>query len=65
MCDVAIAVSNGKGEKVYGYLKSDVKKTVDEIFEKFAGNESIKKMYNFLLLGKQNTKKLYDTLVKK
>ena len=38
-------LTESKGKKVYGYLKSDVKKTVDEIFEKLAGNESIKKMY--------------------
>ena len=34
-----------KGKKVYGYLKPDVKKTVDEIFARLADNESIKKMY--------------------
>ena len=32
-----------KGKKVYGYLKSDVKKTVDEIFARLADNESVKK----------------------
>ena len=35
-----------KGKKVYGYLKSDIKKTVDEIFAKLANNDSIKKMYD-------------------
>ena len=38
-------LAESKGKKVYGYLKSDVKKTVDEIFVKLASNESIKKMY--------------------
>ncbi len=38
-------LSESKGKKVYGYLKKDIKKTVDEIFSKLADNESIKKMY--------------------
>ena len=36
-----------KGKKVYGYLKSDVKKTVDEIFMRLADNESVKKCMNY------------------
>ena len=38
-------LAESKGKKVYGYLKSDVKKTVDEIFARLADNESVKKMY--------------------
>ena len=38
-------LAESKGKKVYGYLKSDVKKTVDEIFARLAYNESVKKMY--------------------
>lgn len=38
-------LSTVKGKKVYGYLKPEIKKTVDEIFSKLAENESIKKMY--------------------
>lgn len=34
-----------KGKKVYGYLPLAVKKTVDEIFSRLAGNESVQKMY--------------------
>lgn len=37
-------LSESKGKKVYGYLKSDVKKTVDEIFIRLADNGSVKKM---------------------
>lgn len=39
-------LSESKGKKVYGYLKLDVKKTVDEIFIRLADNELIKKMYD-------------------
>ncbi len=38
-------LQNTKGKKVYGYLKKDVKKTVDEIFSRLSQNESIQKMY--------------------
>lgn len=38
-------LEGSKGKKVYGYLKPDVKKTVDEIFMRLADNESVKKMY--------------------
>lgn len=34
-----------KGKKVYGYLPPAVKKTVDEIFSRLAGNDSVQKMY--------------------
>ena len=34
-----------KGKKVYGYLKKDVKQTVDDIFFRLSQNESIQKMY--------------------
>lgn len=39
-------LAESKGKKVYGYMKSNVKKTVDEIFIRLADNESIKKMYD-------------------
>lgn len=38
-------LQTAKGKKVYGYLKKDVKKTVDAIFLKLSHNESIQKMY--------------------
>lgn len=34
-----------KGKKTYGYLKPEIKRTVDEIFSHLAENESIRKMY--------------------
>lgn len=39
-------LNSSKGKKVYGYLKADVKKTVDEIFIRLSENESIQKMYS-------------------
>ena len=33
------------GKKVYGYLKPEVKQTVNEIFARLAENDSIQKMY--------------------
>lgn len=38
-------LQTAKGKKVYGYLKKDVKKTVDEIFSRLSQNEPIQKMY--------------------
>ncbi len=38
-------LANAKGKKVYGYLKPQVKRTVDRIFERLAEHESIQKMY--------------------
>ena len=34
-----------KGKKTYGYLKPEIKRTVDEIFSHLAENELIRKMY--------------------
>ncbi len=39
-------LQESKGKKVYGYLKPEVKRTVDRIFELLACNESIQKMYD-------------------
>ncbi|MDE6788340.1 MAG: relaxase MobL, partial [Ruminococcus sp.] len=50
-----------KGKKVYGYLKSDVKKTVDEIFVKLASNESIKKMYELWCEMEQQKHDVYSS----
>ena len=38
-------LQSAKGKKVYGYLKKDVKQTVDDIFFRLSQNESIQKMY--------------------
>ena len=50
-----------KGKKVYGYLKSDIKKTVDEIFAKLANNDSIKKMYDLWCEMEQQKHDLYSS----
>ncbi len=38
-------LSEAKGKNVYGYLKPEVKKTVDLIFARLAQNETIQQMY--------------------
>lgn len=50
-----------KGKKVYGYLKSDVKKTVDEIFARLADNESVKKMYELWCEMEQQKHDVYSS----
>lgn len=52
---------DSKGKKVYGYLKSDVKKTVDEIFIKLANNESVKKMYDLWCEMEQQKHDVYSS----
>ena len=39
-------LSEAKGKKVYGYLKPEVKKTVDLIFARLAQNETVQQMYS-------------------
>ncbi len=53
-------LSESKGKKVYGYLKSDVKKTVDDIFIRLADNESVKKMYDFWCEMEQQKHDVYS-----
>ena len=50
-----------KGKKVYGYLKSDMKKTVDEIFMRLADNESVKKMYELWCEMEQQKHDVYSS----
>ena len=38
-------LATAKGKKTYGYLKPEIKRTVDEIFSHLAENELIRKMY--------------------
>ncbi len=49
LCDLILRLHsqlvNTKGKKVYGYLKPQVKWTVDRIFERLAEHEAIQKMY--------------------
>jgi len=55
-------LTESKGKKVYGYLKSDVKKTVNEIFSKLASNESIKKMYDLWCEMEQQKHDVYSSV---
>ena len=54
-------LAESKGKKVYGYLKSDVKKTVDEIFLRLADNDSIKKMYELWCEMEQQKHDVYSS----
>ena len=39
-------LSNAKGKKQYGYLKPEVKRTVDAIFSRLAADDTIRQMYS-------------------
>ncbi len=54
-------LAESKGKKVYGYLKKDVKKTVDEIFARLADNESVKKMYDLWCEMEQQKHDVYSS----
>lgn len=54
-------LQTAKGKKVYGYLKKDVKKTVDEIFLKLSHNESIQKMYKLWCDMEQSKHDFYSS----
>lgn len=54
-------LAGSKGKKVYGYLKSDVKKTADEIFARLADNESVKKMYDLWCEMEQQKHDVYSS----
>ena len=54
-------LAESKGKKVYGYLKPDVKKTVDEIFMRLADNESVKKMYDLWCEMEQQKHDIYSS----
>lgn len=54
-------LAESKGKKVYGYLKSDVKKTVDDIFISLADNESVKKMYDLWCEMEQQKHDVYSS----
>ena len=54
-------LNSSKGKKVYGYLKADVKKTVDEIFIRLAENESIQKMYSLWCEMEQQKLDVYSS----
>ncbi len=54
-------LQESKGKKVYGYLKPEVKRTVDRIFELLASNESILKMYDLWCEMEQQKHDVYSS----
>ena len=54
-------LNSSKGKKVYGYLKADVKKTVDEIFIRLSENESSQKMYSLWCEMEQQKHDVYSS----
>ena len=54
-------LQQSKGKKVYGYLKPEVKRTVDRIFELLASNESIQKMYDLWCEMEQQKHDVYSS----
>lgn len=54
-------LADSKGKKVYGYLKPDVKKTVDKIFVKLADNDSVKRMYDLWCEMEQQKHDVYSS----
>lgn len=54
-------LQNASGKKVYGYLKPEVKQTVDEIFLYLADNEVIKKMYSLWCEMEQEKHDMYSS----
>lgn len=54
-------LDDSKGKKVYGYLKPEVKKTVDDIFSQLAQNESIQKMYKLWCEMEQQKHDVYSS----
>ena len=54
-------LQSAKGKKVYGYLKKDVKQTVNDIFFRITQNESIKKMYKLWCNMEQTKHDFYSS----
>ena len=59
LLELADRLSKTKGEKVYGYLKPDVKALVDSIVEELASDDRIKKLYDLWYEQKENTIRTY------
>lgn len=54
-------LAKSKGKKLYGYLKADTKKTVDEIFYRLARNETINQMYSLWCEMEQQKHDVYSS----
>ncbi len=50
-----------KGKKIYGYLKPEIKRSVDEIFQILASDETIKKMYKLWCEMEQQKHDVYSS----
>lgn len=59
LLELADRLSKTKGKKVYGYLKPDVKATVDSIVDELANDNRIKKLYDLWYEQKENTIRTY------
>lgn len=59
LLELADRLSKTKGKKVYGYLKPDVKASVDSIVEELASDDRIKKLYDLWYEQKENTIRTY------
>ncbi len=58
-------LKNSKGKKVYGYLQSNVKKTVDQIVAELSKNPMLKKMYDEWCALEQQKYETYTSAVQK
>lgn len=56
---LADRLSRTKGQKVYGYLKLDVKAIVDSIVDELSNDDRIKKLYDLWYEQKENTIRTY------
>ena len=54
-------LNNVKGKKVYGYLKPEIKQTVNAIFARLAENDSIQKMYKLWCEMEQQKHDVYSS----
>lgn len=54
-------LSNTKGKKVYGYLKPDIKKTVNKIFTRLAQDADIQQMYKLWCDMEQTKHDVYSS----
>lgn len=54
-------LQNTKGKKVYGYLKKDIKRTVDDIFFLLSQNTSIQEMYRLWCEIEQSKHDFYSS----
>lgn len=59
LLELADRLSQTKGQKVYGYLKLDLKAIVDSIVDELSNDDRIKKLYDLWYEQKENTIRTY------